>query len=677
VYLTNALTGWEPPSAPKQHLLFPELEAERDAAEHIKREAPILVILGNPPYNGFAGIAVDEERDLSTAYRAVKNVAPPQGQGLNDLYVRFFRMAERRIVEGSEGKGIVCFISNYSWLDGLSFTGMRERYLEVFDTIRVDCLNGDKYKTGKLTPEGEPDPSVFSTEEDPVGIQVGTAIALLARRGQNGDSGDVLFRHLWGVEKRAELLRTAQQPDASLYSRVQPHVDLGLSLLPAAVDRDYLGWPALPDLLPLSFPGVKTSRDAALVDIDRDRLVERMRRYFDPDAPDDEARRLAPTLFEKTGRFNPFAVRRQLQRRGFLEDNVVRYCYRPFDVRWLYWEPETDLLDRNRADYFPHVFEGNLCLVAQQKPRREWSRPQIVEPIGCLDLMDRGASCFPLRLNPDAAAATLLDQAPAAVLPNLSEEAARYLDLVQCTELELFRHIVGILHAPAYRRENGGALRQDWPRVPLPATRELLRASQTIGSDVVRLLDVESPVEGVTVGRTREELRALARVTSVDGRQLGGDANDLALSVGWGHAGQGGVTMPGKGKLVERAYAPDELASIEAGLPDLGMTLSQALFCLGETTFDVYLNDVAYWKNVPARVWRYTIGGYQVIKKWLSYRELSLLGRPLTPDEAREVTNIARRIAAILFLEPALDANYERVKAETYTWPREKDGHGT
>ena len=135
--------------------------------------------------------------------------------------------------------------------------------------------------------------------------------------------------------------------------------------------------------------------------------------------------------------------------------------------------------------------------------------------------------------------------------------------------------------------------------------------------------------------------------------------------------------MPGKGKLVERAYAPDELASIEAGLPDLGMTLSQALFCLGETTFDVYLNDVAYWKNVPARVWRYTIGGYQVIKKWLSYRELSLLGRPLTPDEAREVTSIARRIAAILFLEPALDANYERVKAETYTWPREKDGHGT
>ena len=81
-------------------------------------------------------------------------------------------MAERRIVEKT-ARGIVCFISNYSWLDGLSFTGMRERYLDAFDSVRVDCLNGDKYKTGKMTPEGAPDPSVFSTAEDPVGIQVG------------------------------------------------------------------------------------------------------------------------------------------------------------------------------------------------------------------------------------------------------------------------------------------------------------------------------------------------------------------------------------------------------------------------------------------------------------------------------------------------------------------------
>ena len=132
-------------------------------------------MLGNPPYNGFPGVAdVDEERSLTDAYRSVNQpvsgpgLPKPQGQGLNDLYVRFFRMAERRIADKT-GQGVVCFISNYSWLDGLSFPGMRQRYLDAFDIVRIDNLNGDKYRTGKLTPGGDSDPSIFSTPDDPVG----------------------------------------------------------------------------------------------------------------------------------------------------------------------------------------------------------------------------------------------------------------------------------------------------------------------------------------------------------------------------------------------------------------------------------------------------------------------------------------------------------------------------
>jgi len=95
----------------------------------------------------------------------------------------------------------------------------------------------------------------------------------------------------------------------------------------------------------------------------------------------------------------------------------------------------------------------------------------------------------------------------------------------------------------------------------------------------------------------------------------------------------------------------------------------QLTACLGGACYDVFLNDVASWRCVPARVWKYAIGGYQVMKKWLSYRERPLLGRDLKADEARYVTEMARRIAAILLLEPALDENYERVKADTYPWP--------
>ena len=179
---------------------FPGLEEERNRADNIKQKARILVILGNPPYNGYAGMAVSEEQLLSEAYRNPKRVRRPEGQGLNDLYVRFLRMAERRIAEKT-GQGVISFISNYSWLDGMSFTGMRERYLEAFNSIRIDCLNGDKYKTGKTTPDGKPDPSIFSTEHNREGIQVGTAIATLIRKPQHSPAKAVEFRQIWGVAK--------------------------------------------------------------------------------------------------------------------------------------------------------------------------------------------------------------------------------------------------------------------------------------------------------------------------------------------------------------------------------------------------------------------------------------------------------------------------------------------
>ena len=166
----------------------------------------------------------------------------------------------------------------------------------------------------------------------------------------------------------------------------------------------------------------------------------------------------------------------------------------------------------------------------------------------------------------------------------------------------------------------------------------------------------------------RKELREIAVISREGGGALDPAAGELAVTAGWGHAGKGGATMPGKGKLVKRPYSPEELAATHTGQETRSCPTGDAPY--GDSTRDVYLNDVAYWRNVPEKVWEYRIGGYQVMKKWLSYREEKLLGRSLTMDEAREVTNMARRIAAILLLEPALDDNYARVKAAAYPWPK-------
>ena len=112
---------------------------------------------------------------------------------------------------------------------------------------------------------------------------------------------------------------------------------------------------------------------------------------------------------------------------------------------------------------------------------------------------------------------------------------------------------------------------------------------------------------------------------------------DFEITAGWGHYGSGDAVMPGQGRVEERSYTAEEQAA-----------LGDAMATLGDSTFDIYLNGRAYWRDVPAKVWSYKLGGYQVLKKWLSYRESKVLGRNLTPEEVQHFTDTARRIGAIL-----------------------------
>ena len=651
IFLTNALTGWEPHA--QKPLPFPELEEERDRADQVKQDRPILVILGNPPYNGFAGMAVDEERELSKAYRTTRRVRRPEGQGLNDLYVRFFRMAERRIAEKT-GQGVVCFISNYSWLDSLSCPGMRERYLDAFDVIRIDNLNGDKYRTGKVAPDGSPDPSIFSTPDDPVGIQVGTAIATLVRKSKHVPAANVEFRNVWGQTKLELLTETAEVAPETLYEAIEPVLSLGLPLAPTTVNPKWFDWPTLTDLFPTSFPGVKTSRDAFLVDVDADRLRARMADYFDTDVDHAEVARRYSRAMQDTQGFNATEVRNALRARGGpTESGFMHFAYRPLDTRWLYWESESELLDRPRPEYRLHVFEGNLWMVFQKKARPDLSPPHFTPILGDLNQMNSGVYCIPCWLREPLAIGTELGQRP-----NLSDLARLYLERLGLAVEDLFHHVLAVLHGSSYNFMNADALRAEGPRIPLPhwtelsarngaemeeATAMVRVASQTLadsaarGRELAALLDPETPVRGVTTSQLRPETAAIAVPATSHGRNMFGD--DFGLTAGWGHFGSGQAVMPGQGRAVERAYTGSERSALDTA-PDT----------LGETTYDIRLNDSAYWRNVPANVWNYRLGGYQVLKKWLSYRERKVLGRALKVEEVGYFSEVARRVAAILLI---------------------------
>ena len=229
--------------------------------------------------------------------------------------------------------------------------------------------------------------------------------------------------------------------------------------------------------------------------------------------------------------------------------------------------------------------------------------------------------------------------------PNLGEAAKRYLDRLGLGVEDLFHHALTVLHNPSYRKSNAGALRMEWPRIPLPGwpegdsteAAEELVVSAARGRELAALLDSETPVLGVTTGQLRPEIASIAVPFTTDGGNMIGD--DFSVTAGWGYLGRGEAVMPGRGRVVERPYTGEERAA-----------MGNAASAPGDTTFDIHLNDRAYWRNVPATVWNYKLSGYQVLKKWLSYRERGVLGRALRLEEAQHFTDTARRIAAILVL---------------------------
>ncbi len=682
VFLTNALTGWEGPDPVK--LLFPELEEEHERAAAVKRGAKIVVILGNPPYNRFTGAAMAEEADLVDHYKGLVrdgkkvrsrlyDVWGVKKHLLNDLYIRFFRLAEQRIGEKAE-YGVVSLISNYGYLTGRSHPIMRESILGSFHGIWIDALNGDKYKTGKVIPRGLPgegtsDQSIFTTDYDPRGIQVGTAISTFLKRpapptppgetpvhyrdfwGKGNAKRQALLESLgmdgWDDARRDEATRSPQGPRA--YETFQPTKERRWLFTPREGNAGYEAWPSLEDLFPFKIQGVNPNRGMAdsVLDADRVALERRMRAYFGA-ATFAEAAQAAPGLADEYAGFDPEKVWEHLKgSKGYDRDVIQPYLLFPFDLWHIYYEAEGKLLNRHRPEYAANLADNEFLVTVPQPRRVSESRPLYCRTLADLHLQERGSVCIPR----EVAMGGLLTERRANV-PDVTWAALRQawgLDgplaspaAKEATRM-LFLIALAILHAPRFQADHKEALAEDWARLPIPKARELAERIAEKGRVVAVLLDAQADAEPAIVGVLGDETPwKLGVLTKTGGGRVA--AADMAVTYSY----YGAAT----GKWGERAFREDEA-------PHLSW---------GERTGDLYLNPNVFMSNVPEAVWRFELGGYPVVKKWLGYRQANRRdGRPLTVAEKDHLRTIIQRLAALVALGDELDGLYDETTAAAFT----------
>ena len=684
VFLTNALTGWHGPDQLK--LNFPELQEEHDAASSVKRDAKIIVILGNPPYNRFVGVPLGEEVDLVDHYKGITRNKNGKQEGqtllysrwgvrkhlLDELYIRFFRLADIRIGEKAKF-GIVSFISNSSYLGGRSHPIMRESLLGHFDTVWVDNLHGNRIASER-TPWGQSCETIFNTEGIGPGIKVGTSISTFLKRGAPVASpAKVYIRDFWGraAKKRdallsslamdswpaADLKSAAEKPEGPRpYQEFHPTEKTAWKFA-SVKENGFEGWPAFDDLFPRSFQGVNPNRgmDATVIDTDRGALEARMQEYFS-DMSFSELQERHGNLCEPRAGYDPTATREQLRKAGgFDEQKVLPYVLFPLDVRWLYYEKEAKFLNRSRPELGDNLKKNEFLVGTPQRRRISESRPLLVPALFDLHLHEWGSVGFPAEVNPEEEPSGLFKTGVEHHVKSANLASKVWSNLRAAWKLEgdlrgndakrvcraLFRYCIAIAHAPQYESDHKDLLAHDWPHIPLAKEKEQFDKTVTFGEEVAQLLDPladPSPVLKALLGND-------AKTLGVVERNGGGSISESELVIEYSYYGAA------TGKWDERSPKETE-------------TLHPAW---GDVTGNLYLNDAIFLSHVPKEVWQYELGGYPVLKKWLGYRQADRRGgAPLSLKELDDFRGIVLRIAAMLMLRPMLDRTYEDVSAASW-----------
>lgn len=616
-YLTNTLEMEELDQSAVPGLS--SLSDESHLAGKVKKEQPVLVVLGNPPYSvssankskfidGYLDRkeSIDKRgrrRTLNVYIKGIlddyKEAVSSEGniQPLSDDYIKFIRFAHWKI--DNAGEGVIGMITNNSYLSGLIHRGMRKSLLESFNEIYILNLHGNS-RLGEKSPDGSKDENVFD-------IMQGVSIAIFVKDKKQKGAGKVFYKDIYGLRREKFEFLAGNQTDSTEWTELRPDEPHYFFVKKDFAERDkYDSFLGITDVFYVFSEGVKTHRDHFVVGFTKNEIVNRLR-LIKGNLPDETVKE--GLQLSDTDDWN-FSEARKKVKGLQLEDEIHDYAYRPFDVRKICYEPV--FIDRDRMEVMQNVIgRDNIGLNLTRRLRDpEWRHVFCTSAITDKTLLSSRDNCyfFPLYIytakekRKKGSVGVLMLFEPVAEYAvkrsNLSPALLNVLEKAfgkRPTPEEVFYYMYAVLYSDTYRATYAEFLKIDFPKIPFTKDYALFNTLAGLGK---RLADLH-----------------LMKSAELD--------SPLAKFQG-----------KGEDKVVKPNY--------------------------DEAEHRVYINETVYFDGVTPEVWGYKIGGYQVCEKWLKDRK----GQKLD-GEFKHFCRIVTAIQKTIEVQGEIDRVYEEVERNT------------
>jgi predicted helicase len=578
LYLTNTLEMEE-----IKQISIPgvsSLSEESHLAGEVKKEQPILVILGNPPYSGISS-NVNEwtekllKEDIDGCQSYYKLDGEPLGEKklwLQDDYVKFLRFAQWKIQKS--GFGIVGMITNHGYLDNPTFRGMRQSLMKTFDEVYILDLHGNSLKR-ETTPEGGKDENVFD-------IRQGVAIALFVKNKEKKESS-VYHADLYGLRQEKYDWLDKNVFNIENYEKIKP-LSPWYFFIPRNIShiQKYLKWKKINEIFPINVTGIVTARDNFVIGFDKFEIKNRMLQFKNIALPDEIVK--DTYKLKDTRGWKLSIARNKLSEDKNWDTYYQKILYRPFDIRYIYY---TEIMvDWVRQKYMRHILEENIaiCFVRQYSGNVTYSHFIVSEYMvdNRTFFSSKGIiQLAPLYLYPDEKNKNLFNHTQIEKVSNITPLI--FEKLSECynkklTPEEILYYIYGIFYSNIYRETYAEFLKIDFPRVPFTSDYDLF----------------------IKMGKLGKELSALHLLKSLEldspiAKYQGSGDND---------------------RIEKVIYKANEQR--------------------------IYINKEKYFEGVTPEVWNYHIGGYQILRKYLKDRKDRMMDD--APRYCRIVTALYKTI---------------------------------